>query len=119
MFGSKLGTLSKCNKHIVITQVHNYCKCSKDIARQKGKIQIKKQTPANLRKGWTGFNEHIKALHFLTCWLFTIFMSSLFGSGDLKIIKRRLIVWFSSLNGCLKVYPIQTHRRPKFDLVVK
>ena len=56
---------------------------------------MKKKKPA-----MTGFNEHIKALRFLTYWLFTIFMPNLFGSGDLTIIKRPVIVWWLLLVYC-------------------
>ena len=59
-----------------------------------------KEENCKLRKGSTGINEQIKALRLLTCWLLTLFMSSLFGSGDLAIIKRRLIVWWLLIVYC-------------------
>ena len=105
-----LWPLCYLNLTIYLTgQVHNCCKCSKD---RKGKIEMKKTTKkkttknnnCKLRKGLAGFNEHIKALRFLTCWLFTISMSSLFGSGDLTIIKQRLIVWWLLLVNCFTGY---------------
>ena len=49
---------------------------------------------ARTLRALTLFAYALKALRFLTYWLFTLFMSSLFGSGDLTIIKRRLIVWW-------------------------
>ena len=59
-----------------------------------------KNKNCKLRKGLTRINEQIKALRCLTYWLFTLFMSSLFGSGDLTIIKRRFIVWWLLIVYC-------------------
>ena len=51
----------RCLTYEYNKQVHNCCKRSKHIAGRKGKIK-----KCKLRKGLTGFNDHIKTLRFLT-----------------------------------------------------
>ena len=66
----------------------------------KRRDENEKKKKRKLRKGLTGINEQTKALRFLTSWLFILFILSLFGSGDLTIIKRHLRVWWLLIVYC-------------------